>query len=391
MRPSLAGMDAPGMRPARQLDWSTMKRIRTAVIGGGHLGRIHTKLLLQNPKFELIAVCDPQPLIQQRMIQEFDIRVVSNYHKILDQVEAAVIATPTSLHAPVAQDCLEQGIHLLVEKPLTHELLAAEQILERAQEQQRVVLVGHVERYNPAICAALAAVGTPRFMSAVRASSYPFRSTDIGAVLDLMIHDIDLANAIFDAPLTDVRACGSSMLGGHEDVAFAHLTFANGGVAQLQASRCSLQPQRMLHIYGVHGFASVDLSQHGVQCVHIPDWLQRGDVNVNELPAEVQALAKDRFFEMVLPRHEMSVEPANAIAAEHAEWGAAIRQGKPLRVTLPQAVAAVKIASQISSSIAQQSATSMRSINPAHFALSAPSPPIRFPIPAEFQSPPHAA
>lgn len=330
-----------------------MKRIRTAVIGGGHLGRIHTKLLRQHPDFAVVAVCDPQPLVQQRLIEEFDVRVVSQHHKILDEVDAAVIATPTTLHAEIALECLAHGIHLLVEKPLTAQAESARGVELMARERDLVVQVGHVERYNPAIAAAVRAIGAPRFVSAVRASSFPFRSTDIGCVFDLMIHDIDLVNALFDAPVAETRAWGMAPLGRHEEIADAHLTFAHGGVAHLRASRCSPQPQRTWQVFGDRGCATIDLVQQTVQLIQFPSWLREGQVDLHELPQQVQTSAREQFFENVLPTRMLDFAKTNAIGDEHHEWAAAIRGQRPSRVALRQAVQAVEIGQEIVSQISR--------------------------------------
>ncbi len=363
-----------------------MRRIKTAVIGGGHLGRIHARLLRQNPAFELVAVCDPQPLIQQRMIEDFDVRAVSHYQKIIGEIEAAVIATPTTTHAEIATDCLQQGIHLLIEKPITADFASAVQIEQMATALNRIVQVGHVERYNTAVATALGTIGAPRFLSAIRTSPYPFRSFDVGVVLDLMIHDIDLANAVFDTPLTSVQAWGESIVGVHEDIATAFLSFANGGTAQFHVSRCNMQPQRCLQLYGDRGYACIDLVHHMVKSVHYPDWLQRREIDINQLPPGIQNMARERFFEWVLPSQEIQVEPINAIAQEQADWADAIRKNRPSRVTLRQAVSALEIATRVVEAISYGKRTKAIPIAAKNFGAIPTTVPPPLTIPPELHS-----
>lgn len=324
-----------------------MSKIKVAVVGGGHLGQIHTRLIKANREFQLVAVCDPQPLVQQRMIQEHDCRAVSDLKKVIHEIDAAIIASPTHNHFESARDCLQQGIHLLIEKPVTASLDQAEALLALAQTSAACVAVGHVERFNAAIAAAQEIVGTPKYIEAHRASGYTFRSTDVGAVLDLMVHDIDLVQVMFSGSLTHCQAIGVSVFGGHEDLAQARLQFSCGGVANLTASRSSFQPQRSFTIFGTQGFAQVDLAKHLVQAVRLPRWLAAREIDFLELSPTQQAQIKEKMFSEVLPVESVQIEPVNAIAAEQSDWAQAIRQQAQPRVTLEQGVANVRVAEMI--------------------------------------------
>ncbi len=330
-----------------------MSRIKVAVVGGGHLGQVHTRLIKSNREFELIAVCDPQPLIQQRMIQDHDCRAVSDLKKVIGDIDAAIIASPTFNHFDSARECLKLGIHLLIEKPLTSTLAQAEELLDLSRTTNACVSVGHVERFNAAIASAQEIVGIPKYIEATRASGYTFRSTDIGAVMDLMIHDLDLVQTMFSGALVSCQAVGVSVFGGQEDIAQARLQFKCGGVANLTASRCSFQAQRSFTVFGTQGFAQIDLAKHQVQAIRIPQWLAARDVDFLGLSSNQQATIKEQLFTDVLPVEQITVEPINAIAAEHADWARAIRQKSEPKVTLEQGVANVRLAEHICEQIAQ--------------------------------------
>ena len=210
-----------------------MNPVKVAVIGCGHLGRIHTKLLCEAPGFEVVGVADPNSAARDQVEQQFDLLTYADYRSLMDRIDAAVVASPTFAHFDAAAELLLNGIHTFVEKPLTSCSAQAQRLLQIADQQKCVLQVGHVERFNPAYQAALEQVGHPRYFESERTSGYTFRSTDIGVVFDLMIHDIDLVLAAVDSPLANVRASGISIFGRHEDIAEARLEFANGAIANL--------------------------------------------------------------------------------------------------------------------------------------------------------------
>ena len=359
-----------------------MKKIRVAVIGGGHLGQIHTRLLKSNLHASLVAVCDPQPLVQQKFIQQFDVRAVSDFRKILPDIDAAVVATPTSLHHAVAKELLSHGIHLLIEKPVTNDAEQARELVELAKTNKCIVQVGHVERFNPAIQVALKAVGQPRYIEAERLSGYTYRSTDIGVVHDLMIHDIDLASWIFGSPVIETRSVGMSVMGDHEDMAQSRLQFACGAVANLTASRCSYQPRRVLRLFGPAGFANVDLTANKVEVVQVPTWIGQREFDFKSANTEQQAFVREQLFHSILPKTEIVVEPANAIALEHQDWLKAIGTNRQPLVSLEQAAIAIDIAERILEQIKSHSwlAGQRQTIGP--FAIFDPKQIAPSPIPA---------
>ena len=226
-----------------------MKKLNIAVIGAGRLGGFHAEKIIGLPHVELVAVVDPvagQPRPRGRRVQHR--RPWPTRRSLLGQIDAAVIAAPTRLHHELALEFLQAGAHLLVEKPLCGHAGRG-----RRAGRGRPAATAACSRWAtssasiPALTAALPHLRGPRFIEAVRTSGFTFRSTDVGVVLDLMIHDIDLVLSLVGSPLVKVEAAGLSLLGGHEDVANARLEFECGCVATLSASRVSYEPVRRMH------------------------------------------------------------------------------------------------------------------------------------------------
>jgi predicted dehydrogenase len=283
--------------------------------------------------------------------QEFGIPSFENHTELLGQIDAAVIATPTRTHFDIASQLLAQRVHLLIEKPMTDSVATAQQLTSLAERFGCLVQVGHCERFNPAFREALTLVGQPKFVVANRLGGYTFRSTDIGVVHDLMIHDIDLVNAMFPGSLVETRAVGFSVFGGHEDMAQARLHFSCGGVANLSASRCSFQTERSLQIFGTSGFAAVDLANSSVTSVRVPDSIRYRQTSFQGLDPAQQAHIRTNLFESLLPKTEVAVERSNAILDEQRDWLTAIRYGERPTISAEIGAQAVAIAQSILDSL----------------------------------------
>ncbi|MDG1872981.1 MAG: Gfo/Idh/MocA family oxidoreductase [Mariniblastus sp.] len=329
-----------------------MSKLRVAVVGAGHLGKIHARLLKSQNDIELVAVADPSPAAQQQILDQIETRTVCDYQKLLGEIDAAVIATPTRMHYQIAKNLIGEKIHTLIEKPMTDSVSDAEELVHLAERNNCVVQVGQVERFNPAIKAALKLVGTPKFIQASRMSGYTFRSTDIGVVHDLMIHDIDLVNSMFSGEVVETRAMGMSMFGHNEDMAQARIQFSCGGIANLTASRCSFNNERTFQIFGTDGFASVDLATSRVTFVKVPDWVKHRKYDVLDTTPEQQEFIRNELFTKILPKSEIEVPQANAILNEQQDWINAIHSGEAPQVTAEQGKAAVAIAQTVIDSIA---------------------------------------
>ncbi len=329
-----------------------MSKLRVAVVGAGHLGKIHARLLKSQKDVNLVAVADPSPGAQQQILDQIDTQTVSDFRKVIEDIDAAVVATPTAMHYEIASELLAAGIHTLIEKPLTDSVSDAQRLVDIADRNGCVIQVGHVERFNPAIEAAIQGIGDPKLIVASRLSGYTFRSTDIGVVHDLMIHDIDLVNSFFEGDLVETRAIGMSLFGHHEDMAQARLHFSCGGVANLTASRCSFNNDRSMQMFGSDGFASVDLTESKVTLVRVPGWLKNRKYDLLDTTPEQQAFIRENLFNKILPKTELEITKTNAILSEQQDWISAIRNHEQPRVSAEEGKQAVAIAQSVLDSLA---------------------------------------
>lgn len=324
-----------------------MTRTKMAVVGCGHLGTIHARLLAGRDDVELVAVVDPVAEARQRVAEAHGCLPLAEPRELVGRVEAVVVAAPTGLHATVALPLLEAGIDLLVEKPLGATVEDAREIAAAARRLGRTVSVGHVERHNPAWRSAVARAGEVRFIEARRLAPFTFRSLDVGVVHDLMIHDIDLVLSLAPGRLERVDARGLVATGGHEDAVGARLEFDSGLVAELAASRISPRAERSVSMWAVGGMVSVDLTAKTVEVIAPSAAVRDGSFDAAGVPPADRGGLKDRFFTEILPRETVTVPDANAIACEHDDLLAAIRTGSEPLVTAAAGAAAVEVAARV--------------------------------------------
>jgi predicted dehydrogenase len=305
------------------------------------------------PDVELVGVADPMPAAREKVAADCGTTAYADYRPLIERVQGAVIATPTHTHHAVALDFLRRGVPLLIEKPVAASLSEAEDVVRASRVHGALVQVGHIERFNPAFTAAAAHVRDARYIEAVRASTFTGRSTDIGVVYDLMIHDIDLVLSLAGSPLVEVSALGMALLGPHEDVAHARLQFENGCVANLSASRTSFAPapRRQMQIWGESSFAAIDFGNRTAHVVHPCEAVLQRRFNYASLSPDEKATFQDRLFTEILPVEPVEVETRNALADELAEFVAAIRDQQPVRVPASAGRDAVAVAEAILASI----------------------------------------
>ena len=328
-----------------------MRRLRIAVIGAGQLGRIHARLLQSNPAVELIGVVDPFPNARTTITAELGVTTFAHHDELPNYVEGAIVVTNTPFHHAIACDLLRRGMHVFVEKPLTTSVVLAEEMIALAGQKGLVLQVGHVERFNPAWRAVVRHLHRPRFIEAVRASSYTFRSTDIGVVLDLMIHDLDLVLATVRSRLVAVDAVGTTLFGPFEDMAHAHLRFANGCVAKLTASRTSFQAQRSMQVMTDRAYVGIDFAARTAKLIRPSKELLRGEVDVHQLSAERKAELRSNLFSELLPMEEIPVVPSNAIEEEQREFVDCIVHGRAPTISGEHARDCLAVAERILTSI----------------------------------------
>ena len=238
-----------------------MQKLRTAVIGAGAFGRHHLRLLKQSERAELVAVIDADPERARAAAQEHGCRALERTEELAGLVDAAVVAVPTSAHVQVGAALLDAGIHVLVEKPIAPDVGSARTLVEAARRAGRVLQVGHLERFNPAVAALSKAVRIPLFFEIHRLSVFSPRSLDVDVVLDLMIHDIDIVLALVGAMPEEIRAAGISILSPKVDIANVRLAFPGGCIANLTASRVSTERVRKLRLFQPSEYISLDYSR----------------------------------------------------------------------------------------------------------------------------------
>lgn len=324
-----------------------MNDLRIAVIGAGRLGGFHAQKLAALPGVNLVAVADPLESQRQRVAAECRTRAVADWRQLLGSIDAAVVAAPTVHHHAVGRQLLEAGVHVLMEKPLCSTSAQAEELVELARRRGLILQAGHVERFNPAFNAALPYLREPKYIEAVRASGFTFRSTDVGVVLDLMIHDIDLVLALVRSPLRRAEALGLSVMGGHEDVANARLEFESGCVATLSASRVSYEAARRMHVWSPAGFGSIDFATRTATVVEPVAELAQRRFDVDALTAEQVARYRDHLFEDLLPKRQFALEAVDALRLEAEDFVDSIRTLRPPRVTGRHGWEAIRVAEVI--------------------------------------------
>jgi predicted dehydrogenase len=321
--------------------------MRISVVGTGHLGSIHAKLWKQQDDVELVGVVDPNETQGRNVAEQHG---ASWYPTVaaMPDVDAVVIAAPTSLHYELALECLDRGFHCFIEKPVTATYEQAKALIERAASTDRIIQVGHVERFNPALGSLHDYDMQPLFIEAHRLAQFKPRAIDVSVIHDLMIHDIDLLLWMTKSQIVDVQATGVSVLTSTTDICNARLTFANGCVANVTASRISAKPMRKLRVFQRDGYMSIDMATGVAELYRLIDTsmlnpdrhtplgqvaTEHGDkVIVHDAPAPVQV---------------------NAILEEQRAFVESIRGGRDVAVTLHDGAEAVRIAEWIDRIIKQ--------------------------------------
>ncbi|HEV7734433.1 MAG TPA: Gfo/Idh/MocA family oxidoreductase [Candidatus Binatia bacterium] len=240
-------------------------RLRAAVVGVGYLGRFHAEKYKAHPTAELVGVVDCDGERAQAVARDLGVRAFTDHRELIGLVDCASVAVPTHAHHAVAYDLIVGGVDVLVEKPLTTTIEDGKALLEVAVRGGRVLQVGHLERFNPAIRALGDRVTSPRFIECQRLAPFTERGTDVDVVLDLMIHDLDLILSMVPSPLRAVEAVGVPVLTASVDIANARLRFANGCIANVTASRVSLKRERKLRIFQADAYFSLDFDERRVR------------------------------------------------------------------------------------------------------------------------------
>lgn len=315
-------------------------KLRIGVLGAGHLGKIHLKLADSSPLYDLVGFYDPNQENAAELSREKGYTHFEDLDQLLAAVDVVDIVTPTLAHFEVAQQAISMGKHVFIEKPITHTLEQAQELIALAKAHGVLGQVGHVERFNPAFKAALGALDQPMFIETHRLAEFNPRGTDVPVVLDLMIHDIDIILSVVQSPLVEVRASGVRVLSQSPDIANARLVFENGCVANLTASRISMKNMRKSRFFQKDAYVSVDFLEKKTEIVRMKDAPnQPGPFDMILVNAE--GVSKQIYFEHPTP------EANNAILDELETFAQAITQGKRPIVDLVDGANALDVALQI--------------------------------------------
>ena len=315
-------------------------KLKVGVLGAGHLGKIHLKLLNQSEKYELVGFYDPNEEQAQKVVAEFGYTYFDNIDQLIEAVEVVDIVTPTLSHYDCAMKAIAAKRHIFIEKPITSTVAEAEEIYQLLEKNHLKGQVGHVERFNPAFQAAKSSIANPMFIEVHRLAEFNPRGTDVSVVLDLMIHDIDVLLSVVDSPVKHIEASGVAVISKSPDITNARIEFENGCVANLTASRISMKNMRKSRFFQKAAYISVDFLEKKVEVIHMKD----APEEVSEYDMILQNAEGERkqiYFEYP------EVQPSNAILEELETFADAIEHNTTPVVTFLQGTKALRLAKDI--------------------------------------------
>lgn len=314
--------------------------LKVGVLGAGHLGKIHLRLLQESPKYELIGFYDADIINGKKVAAEFGYPYFDNMNELMDAVAVVDIVTPTLSHFDCAKKAMEKGKHIFIEKPITTTLEEARELIRLEQKYGVKGQVGHVERFNPAFTAVKGSIHEPMFIETHRLAEFNPRGTDVPVVLDLMIHDIDAILSVVHSKVKRINASGVSVISQSPDIANARLEFENGCVANLTASRISLKNMRKSRFFQKDAYISVDFLEKKVEVVRMKDAPEKpGDFDM--ILQNAEGLKKQIYFE------NPDIATNNAILDELESFANAIENHTAPVVSLEQGTRALEVALRI--------------------------------------------
>jgi len=314
--------------------------LKAGVLGAGHLGKIHLRLLQESKKFELVGFFDPFTENAKKVAKEFGYKLFDSVEELIAAVEVVDIVTPTLSHFECAKKAIEKGRHIFIEKPITKTVLEAEAIKTLASQFHVQGQVGHVERFNPAFTAVKDKIDTPMFIETHRLAEFNPRGTDVPVVLDLMIHDIDIILSVVNSKVKNVHASGISVISETPDIANARIEFENGCVANLTASRISMKNMRKTRFFQKDAYISVDFLEKKSEIVRMKDVPNNPDEFAMILQ-NAEGVKKQIYFD------NPEIENNNAILDELESFADAINNGTRPIVSLRQGAEALRVAQMI--------------------------------------------
>ncbi|HIE71393.1 MAG TPA: Gfo/Idh/MocA family oxidoreductase [Planctomycetes bacterium] len=325
---------------------STDKKIKVGVVGVGHLGKHHMRLL-KGLDCELVGVADPSEEARKFAADTYGIQTFADYRDLKGLVDAVSVVVPTKLHREVACFFLDNGIDVLVEKPIARTAADGQAIVDAANRNECVLAVGHVERFNPALRGVTELGKSARYIESHRLAPFSFRSTDIGVVLDLMIHDLDLVLAFVQSPIKSVEAFGGAVFTPAEDMASAIIKCENGAVAHLTANRVALKPMRKMRVFSKEGYVSLDFQNaQGMVVKKAPGW----DFEKLDMESLDRAQMGDLWkfvFDGLLQVESLQLDSGNPLRDELEEFVGCVKDRSSPTVTGEEGVAAVAAAERV--------------------------------------------
>ena len=316
------------------------QKLKIGVLGAGHMGKIHLRLLQESSAYELVGFYDSQPQIAAKISREFGYRSFSEVDSLLDEVDVIDIVTPTISHFELGKKALEKGLHIFLEKPITATVEEANELVSLAKAKGLLGMVGQVERFNPALMAANPYINTPMFIETHRLAEFNPRGTDVSVVLDLMIHDIDAILSVVQSKVIDVQASGVSIISETPDIANARLRFENGCVANLTASRISMKTMRKSRFFQRDAYVSVDFFEKKTEVVRMQNAPESAE-DFAMILENAEGVKKQIFFD------NPEVKEGNAILMELEHFADAINNNKEPIVSLQAGTSALEVAHQI--------------------------------------------
>jgi len=314
--------------------------LKAGVLGAGHLGKIHLRLLNESNKYELVGFYDPIKENAQKIASEFGYKAFDTIQELIDAVDVVDIVTPTLSHHDCAVQVIKSKKHVFIEKPISNTVLEAEEIVRLAKENNVKGQVGHVERFNPAFIAVKNKIKSPMFIETHRLAEFNPRGTDVPVVLDLMIHDIDAILSVVQSKVTNVSASGVSVISETPDIANARLEFENGCVANLTSSRISLKNMRKSRFFQKDAYISVDFLEKKCEVVKMKDAPEiPGDFDM--ILQNAEGIKKQIYFD------NPDIDTNNAILDELETFADAINNDTTPIVTLEDGTEALRIAHQV--------------------------------------------
>ena len=324
-----------------------MSRLKVAVIGVGHLGKEHARVYAELPGVELVGVVDIQRKQAEKIAQQYNTQYFLNHKEVIDKVAAVSIAVPTKAHYGIAKDFLQHGVHVMIEKPMTGTVSEARELIAISKAKGVVLQVGYIERFNPAIDAIKKLSINPRFIECHRLSPFTFRSADIGVVLDLMIHDIDIILHITGSKVKKFDAVGVNVISDKEDIANVRIQFQNGCVANVTASRVSITSMRKMRLFSENSYISIDYQKKDALIYKKSPKLTLKALNISEMDVSTIADLKSYVFGDLLKIEHIKMDNCEPLKKELESFVDCIVEHKEPVVSGEEGLKAIEVANDI--------------------------------------------